>query len=546
MDGHGQVLRTGLRSGRRHFRGAGISLAVSAVDRTAVAPARLAPVMNVVEFQATPTQAVNVLHAMVDVLVGQHRAVVDRLTGDDTTMRRLSLPQGCEAMLLVAAAVDANRSLPATYVLTVVIIDRGQLGESELQAVLRAVEAVPFTDFEIAEIRAQLPLTAWLPRSLPPRALAGLGLFLTIHHMSDFVPMVETLLALGVDREHVTVIDKEYPYALSRRVDADLRHRLGLAVYRYSELDCAIVDHFDRMTSSGLLTLVLDDGGYVLPAVTRSHPHLVERIVGLVEQTASGIWKLDGLDLRVPVFSVAESTLKGAIESYGIADAAVRNVLALLPNTKFEGQPAVVLGFGRIGRQVAHVLRARRMRVGVYDTDLVRLVTAHEEGFLTASTATELLADQQPLVVFGTTGRGSLGAAQLDSVRRDCYLISTTSRDFEFKLDEFAQRSRSVCRRGRLGTSYRLDTGVELTVLGHGLPINFHYAESLPNRYVDLVMGAMVLGAVTLADPEHGFQPGHNVTATNHVLANSTLLRRYYQMYGPGARRVEQQTADGA
>lgn len=502
------------------------------------ARAPLAPAMTVVEFQATPGQALDVLNATAAVLTAEHGAVADPRHGSDgTTRRRLRLPGGCEAMLVAAAAPDADRALPAAHLLSLVVIEPGGRTDAELRALLRAVAAVPFTDLEMAEIREQLPLTAALPRTLPPEPLAGFGLFLTIHHMSDFVVLIETLLALGVPPEHVTVIDKEYPYALSLRVDAHLRRRLGLAVYRYSELDDAIADHFKRLEPAGRPTMLLDDGGYVLPVVLRSHPHFADRIAGLVEQTASGIWRLEGLPLPVPVFSVAESTLKGAIESYGIADAAVRNMLALLPNAKFEGQPAVVLGYGRIGRQVAHVLRARRMRVGVYDTNLARLVTAHEEGFVTRPTAAGLLADEQPMVVFGTSGRGSLGGADLGVLRRDAYLVSTTSRDFEFRLDEFAAAASEVRRLGRLGTAYRLAGGVEVTVLGHGLPINFHYAESLPNRYVDLVMGAMALGAVTLATPGHGFAPGHNVAATDRVLEDSALLRGYYATYGPAAGR---------
>lgn len=495
----------------------------------------LAPAMTVVEFQATPVQALGVLDTAAGTLA-EHGALVEPPRGPGrATRRRLRLPGGCEAVLVVAAAPDADRALPATHLLSLVITEPGELSDTDLAALLRAAEAVPFTDLEMAEIRTQLPLTSALPRTLQPAPLAGYGLFLTIHHMSDFVVLVETLLALGVPAEHVTIIDKEYPYALSLRVDAHLRRRLGLAVYRYSGLDDAIADHFKRLEPPGRPTMLLDDGGYVLPAVLRSHPHFADRIAGLVEQTASGIWRLEGLDVPVPVFSVAESTLKGAIESYGIADAAVRNVLALLPNAKFEGQPAAVLGYGRIGRQVAHVLRARRMRVGVYDTNLARLVTAHEEGFVTRPTAAGLLAEQQPMVVFGTSGRGSLGGTDLAVLRRDAYLVSTTSRDFEFRLGEFAARAREVRRLGRLGTAYTLDTGVQVTLLGHGLPINFHYAESLPNRYVDLVMGAMALGAVTLAAPGHGFSPGHNVAATDQVLEDSTLLRHYYETYGPAS-----------
>lgn len=59
-------------------------------------------------------------------------------------------------------------------------------------------------------------------------------------------------------------------------------------------------------------TLVLDDGGYVLPVVLEHFPGRAGEIVGVVEQTASGIWRLAPHHrLPVPVFSVAESALKG-------------------------------------------------------------------------------------------------------------------------------------------------------------------------------------------------------------------------------------------
>jgi adenosylhomocysteinase len=376
-------------------------VSVSAVQRAFAAEpegSALAPAVTTVEFQASTEEAVRVLQETVDRLVSRQGAVADG-TGTRATVRRLHL-RDAEAVLSVSAVSDVDRSFEGTHALTLMVVERGQLADEEIRELLRMVEAVPFTDWESDEIRTQLPLTSTSPRTLPGQPLSEVGLFLTIHHMSDFVAMVDALLALGVDPRCVTIIDKQYPYALSRRVDAYLRDRLSLAVYRYSELDHAISDHFTR---SSVPTVILDDGGYVLPRLIRAHPQYLDDVVGLVEQTASGIWRLNGLDLPVPVFSVAESTLKGAIESYGIADAAVRNMLALLPNTKFEGQPAVVLGYGRIGRQVAHVLRTRRLRVGVYDSNMARLVTAHEEGFFTAPSAVELLTQQQPLVVFGTS-----------------------------------------------------------------------------------------------------------------------------------------------
>ncbi|MFI8459101.1 NAD(P)-dependent oxidoreductase [Kitasatospora sp. NPDC085464] len=422
-----------------------------------------------------------------------------------------------------AAAQHAHR-LIATF-------EQGTPAEAE--AFFSVARHLPFTETEIAAAVGELPLTSRLADRWTDKPLAGVGVLLTIHHMRDFLVLVDSLLALGVDPAHMTVIDKEYPYAHTHRVDAHLVHRHGIAVWRYRDLREGIAEHITRVSAAGKRTVVMDDGGYVLPVVLRDLPDQAGHFIGLVEQTTSGIRKVDGLDLPLPLFSVAESDMKGMIESYGIADAAVRNTLRLLPDEKFEGQAALVLGFGRIGQEVARVLESRRMRVAVYDSDITRLVAAHEEGFLTDRSLDRLVQGHQPRLVFGCVGSRSFGLAQARLLPPRAVLVSTTSRNYEFGLDELREGSAAVTDRGVLGTSYQLADGPEVLVLGHGMPINFHHAESLSNRYVDLVLAGLAVGAVALAHGDERLQPGHNLAATNEILAESGIVDDYYRLYGP-------------
>ncbi|MEU3553318.1 hypothetical protein [Streptomyces fragilis] len=423
-----------------------------------------------------------------------------------------------------AAVVEQTHRLVATF---------SYGTKAEANAFFETVRQLPFSVTEIGKAVAELPLTSGLPSRWPDKPLAGVGVLLTIHHMRDFLVLVDSLLALGVEAAHMTVIDKEYPYANTHRVDAHLVGRHGIAVWRYSDLLAGIADHVGRVTAAGLRSVIMDDGGYVLPAVLRDLPNAAGHFIGLVEQTTSGIRKLDGLTLPLPLFSVAESDMKGMIESYGIADASVRNTLRLLPDEKFEGQPALVLGFGRIGSEVARVLKARRMRVAVFDADITRLVAGHEEGFLTGRTLDDLVAAHRPKLVVGCAGRGSFGLRQARLLPEGAVLVSTTSRDYEFALDELREGSAVVADRGVLGTGYELADGPGILVLGHGMPINFHYAESLSNRYVDLVLAGLAVGAVALAGGDERLRPGHNLAATNAILAESGIVDDYYRLYGP-------------
>jgi S-adenosylhomocysteine hydrolase len=402
------------------------------------------------------------------------------------------------------------------------------------------LDLLPLTAYELGEIRRQFPLTQEYARQAGRDALRGLAVFLAIHHMTDFVAMMDALVAMGVDPVNVTLLDKGYPYTQRHRVDGWLRDTLGLRIFTYPERARGILVHIKEAEQAGLRSVILDDGGHVLPIVLREYPEHADHFVGVVEQTVSGIWKLAGLDLPVPVFSVAESQLKAAVESYGVALAGVNSMLSLLPHEKIEGQAALVVGYGRIGRQVANVLRTRKMRVAVHDREIVQLVTAHEEGFVTSRSLGDLIEGHQPLLVVGTAGRDSVRAEHLASFRKSAYLASITSRTYEFNQSDLRSASARVVDHGRLGHSYVLADGIELCLLGHGMPINFYHAESLPNRYIDLVVASLLLGTVTLARPDRGgFRPGHNLDLTNQVLNTSPALDTYYDWYGERTARRE-------
>src|SRR5262249_10316082 len=153
-------------------------------------------------------------------------------------------------------------------------------------------------------------------------------------HMTDFVAMMDALIALGADPQYITVLDKGYPYTQRHRVDAWLREILGVHVGSYPDRAGVIGAHIARARAAGLKTMIIDDGGYIWPVVVERHVGAMSEFVGLVEQTMSGIWKLNGLPLTIPVFSVAESEVKATMESYGVALAGVRSILDRIPHEK--------------------------------------------------------------------------------------------------------------------------------------------------------------------------------------------------------------------
>ncbi|MEU8499105.1 hypothetical protein AB0C86_20625 [Streptomyces lavendulae] len=401
-----------------------------------------------------------------------------------------------------------------------------------------------FSAPEVERVAGELPLmSAAVGRLRRGKPLAGCAVLVTGHFLTDLVHLVGCLAELGAPLDAMTVLRKDYAYQWRHRVHGHLVDQ-GVRVVDAAD-PRAVEEHAERARGLGLRCLALDDGGYVAPVLLdrarqgSPWPAAAGDWAGVVEQTMSGIYKLRGreAELPFPVFSVAQSRLKGRIESYWIAEKAVSTALELLPVLKMEGQPALVIGYGNVGSQIAALLTQRRMRVAVHDADILHLIDAHESGYVTDRDLAVLLERHEPLLVFGVTGRTSMSTREFEALRRPAYLASVSSRDIEFDLpalDALAARNpaaRSVsCPSSRTHT---LPGGVDVTVLAGGRPVNFHETDSISNLHSDLVYAGMLTGACAVATRQA--PPGLDPSWADAVLEESGLLQDYYERYGPAA-----------
>jgi len=459
-------------------------------------------------------------------------------------LRATRLTSGEQWLAVTVASPTPHRlSHAAEYELSVsgVVRDRADLHD--------LVAALPFTQLELDVLAHDMPLTAsvaerapsWMPGlKLQGRPLAGLGAIFTIHHQTDFVLLLEKALELGVEREMVTVIDKEYRYRHSRRVDAHIRRRLEVPVYRYSEIKKGLSDHIRRVdearvasgASSWTKTIIVDDGGYVLPLLQESFEPFLNFFLGAVEQTRSGIWKLQPYaeDHRVPIFSVAESDLKATVEAHGVAQAALTCLRGLMPHEKFDGRRAVVVGYGTIGAALADLLRRQRIDVYVADSEDSRLVAAREFGFQVSENLADLIRQVKPRYLFSCAKPGAVGRTELEAIEKDCVLASLTSRDAAFDKEALAAIAKAR-KLGTVGTLYTDGASASnILLLANGFPLNFHFSESMPNQQSDLVMASLLAGAITLARTTPSWPPGNEPDRANSALNEGSLLHDFLRL----------------
>jgi hypothetical protein len=221
--------------------------------------------------------------------------------------------------------------------------------------------------------------------------------------------------------------------------------------------------------------------------------------------------------------TIAGSRLKTAHEGGFVAQALVDECGFLLRRDHqfLRYRPVVVVGYGRIGRALAHALASVDAEVLVVEPNHTGDVE------FPVTTLVEALR-RGVFLVFGATGIPSMTPAHLgaflrgrDHGRDTLYLASASSKQLEFsQLVAFLEQARTdpgrlravAGREGRVGCE--LDPGVGLryqveledgtvktcVLLAHGYPVLFFppHTHGAPNRAMDPVMSQLLLAACGL------------------------------------------------
>jgi hypothetical protein len=421
------------------------------------------------------------------------------------------------------------------------------------------------------EASFRFPLLRHLAETLPeslgcPAPLAGLNLAAILHLFPDLVAFTDAAIRLGLDPAGSTFYHKDfagYAYPGREAVGGALRTR-GAAVRPLTELDV------EALPDSQPLLLV-EDGGYIYPALHRKSPGAASRVIGAVEQTTRGRTNLAlalGLPpgqaaterkleraLRFPVISVPDCRLKALIEPPLIARAVVEHLRSLTGRLR-PGVPAAVLGGGAIGAGLVEELLKARVRVVAYDpAPETRLVLA-EKGVTLASSPAE--AVRGALFVIGASGRRSVTPDVIANLAHDTFLVSASSERHEIDADYLRAVALATAplplltgvpagTQARAGTTYRLPGrgagGRDIHLIADGYPVNFWGFDSLPEPHADLVMSLVLLGAAALGAWNHAgrrhrreaFRPGWNRTAINQLVARSGLVEEFIRLHHPHA-----------
>lgn len=375
-------------------------------------------------------------------------------------------------------------------------------------------------------------LDAWLARSTGDRPLEGMSALLVQHQLSNQVPMLAALQALGLDPARTWWLD--IPYTSHGRV-RDFAHRVldvpaaNLPSKPFPVLEPYAPWQHARVVEALLAAtreapgplLVLDDGAYVLEALASLAPGRWPRGVAIVEQTTRGFIKFErNASLRhaaamLPLVDVARSEPKRVLEPPFIAMAicaALQPHLQRRFGSSFDGN-CLVLGYGAIGEQVATFLRHHfdipRGRVYTHDPDPAAASLAQRRGFSRW--------DPQDFrtrfhVVVGCSGQASFSVGDAVYLEDGALLASASSGAVELSRHDFIELADAtpsddvqVLREGLDESDVHADVRLHIvdrtvTFVNAGFPVNFNGRLTVcPTRYIQPTPTMMVAAAAQAA-----------------------------------------------
>lgn len=131
--------------------------------------------------------------------------------------------------------------------------------------------------------------------------------------------------------------------------------------------------------------LLLDDGGDLTQLIHAKYPHLLEHILGVSEETTTGVARLYEMatqgTLGMPAINVNDSVTKSKFDNlYGCRES-LMDGLKRATDVMFAGKIVLILGFGAVGKGCAQALHGQGAQVWVTEVDPICALQAAMEGY---------------------------------------------------------------------------------------------------------------------------------------------------------------------
>jgi len=272
---------------------------------------------------------------------------------------------------------------------------------------------------EIAIAEHEMPgLRAILKQYQGQQPLAGARIVGSLHMTIQTAVLVKVLVALGA-----TVRWSSCNIFSTQDQAAAAIAELGIPVFAWKgeteEEYWWCIEQTVRGPNGWTPNMILDDGHDLTGYIHDRHPDLIANIIGVTEETTTGIHKLieriKAGTLLIPAINVNDSVTKSKFDNlYGCRESLVDGIKRAT-DVMIAGKVAVVAGYGDVGKGSAQALRALSARVWVTEIDPINALQAAMEGFRVVDM--DYAADKADIFVTATGNVDVITRAHMDAMK---------------------------------------------------------------------------------------------------------------------------------
>jgi adenosylhomocysteinase len=360
----------------------------------------------------------------------------------------------------------------------------------------------------------QMPVLALIRRRFEAeRSLAGVRVAACLHVTAETANLLRTLIAGGARASLCSAnplsVQDDVAAALVARYEVEVHARHGEDAGTYAAHVGALLEQEPQIT--------LDDGADLLMTAHARGGSVLERLIGGVEETATGLVRLRRLEqqgeLACPVLAVNEARTERALnDRHGTGQSALDGIVQA-GHVLLAGHTVVVVGYGWAGQGIAERARGAGAAVVVCEVDPLRALEARMAGY---EVMPALAAASRGDVFITVTGsRRVLGSEHFKRMKDGALLANAGHFDVEIDLEELESLARTAPRDVRpLIRQYELPGGRRLNLLAAGRVVNLAAGEGHPAAVMDVSFALQALCAEELAHRGRELEPAvHPVPA---------------------------------
>ena len=249
----------------------------------------------------------------------------------------------------------------------------------------------------------------------------------------------------------------------------------------------------------GPMNMILDDGGDLTNLVLDEYPELVENIVGVTEETTTGVMRLYERvkkgTLPVPAFNVNDSVTKSKFDNkYGCKESCV-DAIRRATDIMMAGKVATVAGYGDVGKGSAASLAAAGCRVIVTEIDPICALQAAMDGFQVLKM--ENAVPISDIVVTATGNLNVVDAQHFHGLKNNAILCNIGHFDNEINVAWLNKNAKRENIKPQVDL-YHMKNGNSVIVLAEGRLVNLGCATGHPSFVMSNSFTNQVLAQIEL------------------------------------------------